>query len=108
MERRRPRLLAHIGRWGRARRWLPVNAYRVLDVGCATGYGTAPLASGQVGRRWIGGLEPDARLAHDTARRYPWIPLVCGDPAPLPLRDGVLVALTLLVVLERFPHPHPA
>ena len=27
----RPRLLSHVGRWGRARRWLPEGAQRVLD-----------------------------------------------------------------------------
>ena len=39
----RPRLLSYVGRWGRARRWLPPEARVVADVGCASGYGTAAL-----------------------------------------------------------------
>jgi hypothetical protein len=43
--RDRPRLLSYLGRWGRARRWLPADARRVIDVGCAFGYGTVALAA---------------------------------------------------------------
>src|SRR5205085_10379357 len=62
LERRRPRLLAYVGRWGRARRWLAPNAQRALDVGCNTGYGSAALAARQSDGRWVGGLERDLGL----------------------------------------------
>jgi SAM-dependent methyltransferase len=108
LEQRRPRLLAHLGRWGRARRWLPADARRVMDVGCATGYGTAALASGQPRGRWVAGLEHDTVLARDAGRRYPWVPLVCGDAAALPVLGGALDAVTLLDVLEHLPDPKKA
>ena len=104
-EQRRPRLLTYVGRWGRARRWLPVDARRVLDLGCATGYGTAALAAGQDGQRWIGGLERDTGLARHAGQRYPWLPVLCGDATAIPLKDGAVDAVTLLDVLEHIPNP---
>src|SRR5262249_51865186 len=52
---RRPRLLSYVGRWRRARRWLPADALRVLDLGCAFGYGSAAvIARRPPGRTIVG------------------------------------------------------
>jgi SAM-dependent methyltransferase len=103
--RRRLRLLTYVGRWGRARRWLPSGTCRVIDVGCAMGYGTAALASRAPRHRWIAGLERDPRLVQKAGRRYPWLPLLRGDAAALPIRNASVDAVMLLDVLEHVPNP---
>jgi SAM-dependent methyltransferase len=101
----RPRLLAHVGRWGRARRWLPDDVRRVIDVGCAFGYGTAALAGRGRSRRWIAGVERDAEHLHQASRQSWWFPVVQADGAQLPFRSGTLDAVVLLDVVEHAANP---
>jgi len=75
----RPRLLSHVGRWGRARRWLPEGTQRVLDVGAAFGYGSAALAT--AGRRVVG-VERDAGNVEAARRILPGIVFLEGDAEP--------------------------
>ena len=89
-----------IGRWGRARRWLSPSAGRVLDVGCAFGFGTAVIAGGGGEGRWVAGLESDPHALRDARRRYPWLPLAQAGAAALPVRAGAADAVVLLDVLE--------
>src|SRR5215218_2533034 len=81
---RRPRLLSHVGRWGRARRWLPADACRVLDVGCAYGYGTAALKGRGDAPPWVVGIERDEVHAGHARRAYPWLPFLRADARSLP------------------------
>jgi SAM-dependent methyltransferase len=101
----RPRLLSYVGRWGRARRWLPTDARRVLDIGSAFGYGTAALTGYGRGRRWVIGVERDPGHVRHAARSYPWLPLVHADASALPVADGTVDAVILLDVLEHMTHP---
>ena len=75
----RPRLLSYVGRWGRARRWLPPGACRVLDVGCAFGYGTAALKGRGDAPPWVVGIERDEGHIRHAGASYPWLPLLRGD-----------------------------
>jgi SAM-dependent methyltransferase len=104
-DRRRRRLLSHAGRWGRARRWLPDDARRVLDVGSAFGYGTAALAAPHHGERRVVGVERDPQHVRDAVRRFPWLPVLQGDAADLPFADAAVDAVVLLDVLEHVPDP---
>ena len=101
----RPRLLSYVGRWGRARRWLPDDAHTVVDVGCAFGYGTAALTGAGRSRRRVIGVEPDPAHIREAARRYPWLPVLQGDAAALPFEDGAVDAVVMLDVLEHVPEP---
>jgi len=104
----RPRLLSYVGRWGRARRWLPEDARTVADVGCASGYGTAALiGTGNPPRRVIG-IERDPFHLGEAARRYPWLTVVEGDATALPFEDGSVDAVVMLDVLEHVPEPRAA
>lgn len=103
--RDRPRVLSYVGRWGRARRWLPADARRVVDIGCAFGYGTAALTAHGRGRRWVVGVEPDGRHIATAGRSFPWLPLVRGDAAHLPLGDASVDAAVMLDVLEHVADP---
>ena len=104
-QRDRRRLLSYVGRWGRARRWLPPDARLVLDVGCAFGYGTAALAShGPEGRRVIGSELDPAHLA-DARRHFSFLPLVRADATALPFRTGAIGAVTILDVIEHVADP---
>jgi SAM-dependent methyltransferase len=104
----RPRLLSYVGRWGRARRWLPDDARTVADVGCASGYGTAALiGTGRPPRRVVG-VERDAFHLGEAARLYPWLTVVEGDATALPFDDGSLDAVVMLDVLEHVPEPRAA
>jgi SAM-dependent methyltransferase len=96
----RPRLLSHLGRWGRARRWLPANARRVLDVGCAFGYGTAALIGTGRSRRSVIGVERDPAHLEEAARRFPQVPVLGGDAAALPVADSAADAVVMLDVIE--------
>jgi SAM-dependent methyltransferase len=101
----RPRLTSHLGRWGRARRWLPPDAMRILDVGCAHGYGSAGIvASGPPGRILVG-VERNPDYLARAARDFPWIQIIDGDATDLPVPDGCADALVLLDVLEHIGDP---
>ena len=104
----RPRLLSHVGRWGRARRWLPEAARTVVDVGSAFGYGTAALTGTGRSRRRVIGVEPDPAHIREAARRYPWVPVLQGDAAALPFDDSSVDAVVMLDVLEHLPEPRDA
>jgi SAM-dependent methyltransferase len=105
---RRPFLASYVGRSGRARRWLPDDALRVLDVGCASGYGAAGVATaGPPGRVVVGvEIDPD-HLAHGR-RRLPWLTLLEGDATALPVPDGCADAVLILDVLEHLADPEAA
>lgn len=101
----RPRLLSYVGRWGRARRWLGGDAMRVLDVGCAFGYGSAAVAARGPEGRTVVGIEPDSELVAQARRRFPWLTVIEADAAALPLADGCADALLLLDVIEHVAEP---
>jgi SAM-dependent methyltransferase len=104
----RPRLLSHVGRWGRARRWLPADALRVLDVGCAFGYGSVAVAAGGPARRVAVGVEQDPGHLEQGRRLYPWLTILEGDAASLPVPDGCADAVLMLDVLEHLGDARPA
>jgi SAM-dependent methyltransferase len=96
----RPRLLSYVGRWGRARRWLPPTALRVLDVGCAFGYGSAAVAVRGPARRVVIGLERDPEHLELGHSRFPWLRIIDADATALPVADGCADAVMLLDVIE--------
>jgi len=104
----RPRLLSYVGRWGRARRWLPADARTVLDVGCAFGYGTAALTGRGNRRRWVAGVECDPEHLAHAARAYPWLPVTGGVAEAIPIEDGAVDAVVTLEVLEHVHDPAAA
>lgn len=89
---RRPFLASYLGRTGRACRWLPANALRVLDVGCASGYGSAGVAAAGRPARVVVGVERDRDHLEHGWRRLPWLTLLEGDAAALPVPDACVVA----------------
>jgi SAM-dependent methyltransferase len=99
-----PRLLSYVGRWGRARRWLPADARRVADVGCSWGYGTAAIAGGRP-RRSVIGIETDPAYVATARRRFPDLTILPADAATLPLPDAAADAVVLLDVLEHVAEP---
>jgi SAM-dependent methyltransferase len=104
----RPRLLSHVGRWGRARRWLPQDARRILDVGCAFGYGSVAVAAGGPPGRVAVGVERDPEHLERGRRLYPWLTILDGDATSLPVPDGCADAVLLLDVLEHLDDPERA
>jgi SAM-dependent methyltransferase len=101
----RPRLLSYVGRWGRARRWLPADAKRVLDVGCAWGYGSVAIAARAPRDRTIVGVERDPDLLARAREAFPGLPMIDADAADLPLPDSSVDALLLLDVIEHLDRP---
>lgn len=74
---------AGLARW---RRWLAGDARgRILEVGCGTGR-NLPLYP-PAGR--VIGIDPALDALRRARRRAPRVPLVAGDAAALPFRDGV-------------------
>jgi SAM-dependent methyltransferase len=104
----RPRLLSHLGRWGRARRWLPSDALRLLDVGCAFGYGAAAVAAGGPAGRIAVGVERDPEHLALGRQAFPWLTLLEGDATALPVPDGCADAVLLLDVVEHLAEPRRA
>jgi SAM-dependent methyltransferase len=101
----RPRVLSYVGRWGRARRWLPAHANRVLDVGCAFGYGSAALATS--GRRVVG-IERDSGNVEAARRLLPELVFLEGDAEALPVPDGCADAVIMLDIVEHLADPRRA
>lgn len=105
---RRPRILSYVGRWGRARRWLPDDALRVLDIGCSFAYGSAAIqADGPQGRAVVG-VERDPDHLRGAQERFPWITVLEGDATELPVPDGVADAVTMLDIVEHVDRPEAA
>jgi SAM-dependent methyltransferase len=102
---RRPFLASYVGRSGRACRWLPDDALHVLDVGCASGYGSAGVAAAGRPDRVVVGVERDRdHLVHGW-RRLPWLTLVEGDAVALPVPTACADAVLLLDVVEHLADP---
>jgi SAM-dependent methyltransferase len=96
----RRRLLSYVGRWGRARRWLPSDALRILDIGCAFGYGSAAIVARGPAGRVIVGVERDPEHLEMARRRFPWVTIVDADAGDIPMADGAADAVTMLDVIE--------
>jgi SAM-dependent methyltransferase len=105
---RRPRLLSYVGRWGRARRWLPADAMRLLDVGCAFGYGSAAVVARGPERRVIVGVERDPQLLAQAHRQFSWLAMLEGDVSELPIADSCADVVLLLDVIEHIAEPERA
>ena len=104
----RPRLLSYVGRWGRARRWLPDSALRVLDIGCSFAYGSAAIeVAGPAGRRVVG-VERDPDHLEGARKQFGWITVLEGDATDLPVSDGVADAVTMLDIVEHVDRPEAA
>jgi len=99
-----------LGRWARARHWLsqtPSGAGRVLDIGCAFGFGTNQV-SGARGVTWTVGVEADPEYVLQATRSYKRLPFVRGSAEELPFISGSMDSVTLLDVLEHLANPERA
>jgi SAM-dependent methyltransferase len=105
---RRPRLLSHVGRWGRARRWLPDDSLRVLDIGCSFAYGSAAIQAGGPEGRVVVGVERDPDHLRGAQERFPWITVLEGDATELPVPDGAADAVAMLDIVEHVDRPEAA
>jgi SAM-dependent methyltransferase len=105
---RRPRLLSYVGRWGRARRWLPADARRVLDIGCSFAYGSAAIAAAGPPDRVVVGVERDRDHLVDASEHFGWITVLAGDATALPVPDAVADAVTMLDIVEHVDRPDEA
>ncbi len=101
----RVRLLSYLGRWGRARRWLPADALRILDVGCSYGYGSAAIVARGPAGRVIVGVERDPLHLAKARRVVPWLKILDADATALPFDDGCADVVVLLDVVEHISAP---
>jgi len=104
----RPRILSYVGRWGRARRWLPQDALRVLDIGCSFAYGSAAIQAAGPEGRVVVGVERDPEHLAGARERFPWITVLEGDATALPVPEGVADAVTMLDIVEHVDRPEAA
>lgn len=84
------------GRYELALRWTPNEVARLLDAGCAWGYGTRHFTRKS---REVVGLEPDPVSAAVFRERYPHLEIVESTMEQIPLADesfDVIVALDSL------------
>jgi SAM-dependent methyltransferase len=84
-----------MARWERALRLLPPSG-RVLDLGCAFGYGTRKLARTHVAF----GLDASPRFIARARRAAPRIPFALAHAEQLPYTDAFFDGVLLLDVLE--------
>jgi 2-polyprenyl-3-methyl-5-hydroxy-6-metoxy-1,4-benzoquinol methylase len=90
------RWAAHkVARWERAARLLPPGS-RVLDLGCAFGYGTAIVARAHE----VYGVDASTPFIQRACSRYPHIPFTCAPAEAIPFEDSFFDAVLLLDVLE--------
>lgn len=90
-----------IGRWGRASRALASRrCCRVLDVGCAFGFGTARLPGDL-----IIGVDRSEDYLRQGRRSYPQLSFVGGSAEALPFASDSFDAVSALDVLEHVPSP---
>ena len=85
------------GRYELALRWTPDGVDRLLDAGCAWGYGTRHFTTKS---REVVGLEPDPASAAVFRARYPHLRLVEGAMEDVPLEDGSFDVIVALDALE--------
>jgi SAM-dependent methyltransferase len=78
---------------------------RVLDVGCAFGYGTAALRGRGDSPPWVVGIERDAEHVGHAGRAYPWLPFLRADAQALPFGDGSVDAVVMLDIVEHMADP---
>jgi len=84
-----------MARWQRALRLLPEGA-RVLDLGCAFGYGTRLVAA----RHEVCGVDASPRFIERARRAAPYITFRCAPAEAIPFEDASFDAVLLLDVLE--------
>ena len=96
--------LGRLGRWGRAAALLRAEEWRVLDAGCAFGFGTAQLACAHQ----VVGLERDADYLRKAQLTHPDLAWVQGDVQTLPFPEGAFDAVLLLEVIEHLRSPEAA
>lgn len=91
---------AEMARWGRSLHFLTVKpGARVLDLGCAFGYGTGLLAR----KYQVEGLDLSSDYIDRAKRRVPRARFTCGSAESLPYGDGAFDAVVVLDVLEHLP-----
>lgn len=89
-----------MARWGRANRLLTVTPdSKVLDLGCAFGYGTAGLAK----RYRVWGRDLSPQFVARARRRLPHVDFTCGPADALPYPSEFFDGVVLLDVLEHVP-----
>ncbi|CAA9291023.1 MAG: hypothetical protein AVDCRST_MAG77-4725 [uncultured Chloroflexi bacterium] len=99
-----------LGRWPRARRWLSrtrLSGGRILDVGCAIGFGTSELARARGAYRAFG-VEPHWTYVKQARASYPDLAFIRGSAADLPIAGASINAVALLDVLEHLARPEAA
>jgi len=94
---------AAMARWQRALRLLPSGS-RVLDVGCAFGYGTRLIARAH----GVHGVDASSAFIERARRAAPAIPFTLAPAEALPFPDGSFDAVVLLDVLEHVNREGPA
>jgi ubiquinone/menaquinone biosynthesis C-methylase UbiE len=77
--------------------WLPAGCQRVLDGGCAFGYGTAPLAAKA---KIVCGCDPSPELIERARKNCPGIQFEICPLEKMPYADESFDAITLTDVLE--------
>jgi len=86
------------GRYELALRWTPSGVDRLLDAGCAWGYGTRHLTSKS---REVVGLEPDPVSAAVFRARYPHLQIVESAMEQIPLEAE---SFDVILALDSFEH----
>jgi SAM-dependent methyltransferase len=81
---------------------------RLIDVGCAFGYGSAAVVAPGPAGRVIVGVERDRELLDRARRDFPWLPLIDADARALPIADSCADGVLLLDVVEHMSEPRPA